>query len=1171
MSPRNNSSEDVRSGLVEALVLDLIGPSKNHALENEVLPQSPSRWYLTGFLVPLEAKEEEKVDDTSGQEVLDSLGSTGTDDETAPDPPSAKRALFSSSMGLSLLVPDQARLLEVTALWGDYTRSPRPDTQQGSDTESSGDPDAERGTEESAGIQEPKGGYRRGKEAVTWRREQREGSVTIPVGECIEHPNEFDVPGSGGMKVVVTVRPASSAAIPVECVPRGTKAVSVFLVNRRPPAEAELKDESFAFQAELQVKGDAPFLARPNLQGLYSDEWDERLADLHYRHAAEYAVGHGVSTRAAMDGGECREVRTRWIPSAEVERVESAPIAGIELGMEALAAMPDSDSMCKSLTPMVSEYEAWLKAQRGKLTGLSKERLEAANELLGRAQFAASRIQAGIDLLADPAVSEAFCVANRAMAMAGRRRTAIFLGKDPKDVDPPAWRPFQLAFLLMNLRGIVDPLHVERDIVDLLFFPTGGGKTEAYLGLSAFTLVYRRLTNPGIDSAGVSILMRYTLRLLTLDQLGRAAALICALELERKRDPQKLGEWPFEIGLWVGMAATPNRMGRKGDNDPNTARTKTLKFQVDSSLPAPIPLENCPWCGQKFAPNSFELKPSADAPEDLRVVCVNRTCDFRGANPLPILAVDEPIYRRLPSFLIATVDKFASLPWTGQVGTLFGKVQRYDSKGFYGSCDGGKGNRLPAPLLPPDLIIQDELHLISGPMGSMVGLYEAAIDRLCSREVKGKVIRPKIIASTATVRRAESQVRALFDRPTVEVFPPPGPNLRDSFFARTLSATESPARLYVGIAAQGRSLKVIMLRSYLALLGAAQKAYEAEGGKRNKTNPADPYMTLVGYFNSLRELGGARRIVEDEVRTRLANYKDHKRVGEATGLFANRDITYEPVELTSRIGTNKVAQAKRKLAEPFYESDRVDVAIATNMISVGLDIVRLGLMVVSGQPKTSAEYIQATSRVGRDPNRPGLIVTLLNIHKPRDRSHYERFTSYHASFYRAVEATSVTPYSPRALDRGLAGAFVGLVRHADPLLTPALGATTIERERAQASTLGIELALRAQRHADPKLLPPSEGAALASSVKARSEDLLDAWCSLAKEMNDVGHQLQYQKQEAGGAAALMHDFLSPDLVSLDARYHKFKATRSMRDVEPDVNLWVKTLDRGETPLPEEEP
>ena len=500
------------------------------------------------------------------------------------------------------------------------------------------------------------------------------------------------------------------------------------------------------------------------------------------------------------------------------------------------------------------------------------------------------------------------------------------------------------------------------------------------------------------------------------------------------------------------------------------------------------------------------------------------------------------------------------MPWTGEVGGFFGKAERHDKQGFYGPCDPGRGTPLPAGgLPPPDLVIQDELHLISGPLGTMVGLYETALDELCSREVGGLKIRPKIIASTATVRRAESQIRALFNRRMVDIFPPPGPDRRDSFFAETHSSERSSARLYVGIAAQGRSPKAMMLKTYLALLGAAQKAY---GPKKDPA--ADPYMTLLGYFNSLRELGGARRLIEDEVGNRLLGYSARKREGAAEGSFADRKIGTDVVELTSRVHTGQVADAKRKLELRFSEKDHVDVAIATNMISVGLDIVRLGLMVVYGQPKTSAEYIQATSRVGRDHERPGLVVTLLNIHKARDRSHYERFAPYHAAFYGSVEATSVTPFSPRALDRGLAGTLVALARHGHVPLTPPKGAGAILDESGRLDFVVKTLADRAESHAN---LTPEEAKELRLRVRDRAKNLLDEWVRIAKDLRNDGVELQYQL-EAGAAQRLLHEFLSPDLNSRHPRYKKFRANRSLRDVEPTVDLSLRLMDG--TVLDEEE-
>ncbi|MEO0373171.1 MAG: helicase-related protein [Cyanobacteria bacterium P01_A01_bin.17] len=529
-------------------------------------------------------------------------------------------------------------------------------------------------------------------------------------------------------------------------------------------------------------------------------------------------------------------------------------------------------------------------------------------------------------------------------------------------------------------------------------------------------------------------------------------------------------------------------------------------------------------------------------------------CVFRRDQALPILAVDEPIYRRLPCFIIATVDKFANLPWVGETGALFGQVTHFDSDGFYGPAGQGQGQRLVDRLPPPDLIIQDELHLISGPLGTMVGLYETAIDALASCDRNGKPLKPKIVASTATVRRATSQIRALFGRERVEVFPPPGPDRRDSFFSQTVPVTERNGRTYVGVAAQGRSLKVVLLRTYLALMAAAQKAWVDCGGDKNPKNPADPYMTLLGYFNSLRELGGSRRIVEDEVKARLENYSNRKRENEPEGLFCDRTISYEPVELTSRVSTSKVAAAKGRISQTFNPKDKVDVVLATNMISVGLDISRLGLMVVLGQPKTAAEYIQTTSRVGRDDQRPGLVVTLLNVHRPRDRSHYERFQAWHNTFYRAVEATSVTPFSPRALDRGLAGVTVALSRLGLDKMTAPLRAGEILQHRQELDFVVDTLAHRAEMH--DKNLDAIAAEELRQKLRNRVQDLLDSWNHIAADKDGL---LQYQ-QETGKAPPLLFDPLDPELDNQPKIARKFKAQRSLRDVEPTVNLWIKTLD-----------
>ena len=785
---------------------------------------------------------------------------------------------------------------------------------------------------------------------------------------------------------------------------------------------------------------------------------------------------------------------------------------------------------------------------------------ETAEELLRQAVLAADRIAAGIQTLKqDEDALDAFRVANRAVASALRQRLPDQFEEEGARPDRPQWRTFQLAFILLNLAGIANPNDSHRETVDLLFFPTGGGKTEAYLGLAALAMVLRRLRHPqanGKAGAGVSVVMRYTLRLLTLDQLSRAAGLVCALELEREQNVPRYGEWPFEIGLWVGKAATPNVMGRRGENRSDSARAKTRQFKSNPrARPAPIPLENCPWCAEPFAPESFTLLPNDDKPTELRVVCANFECAFSGERPLPVLGVDEPIYQRLPAFLIATVDKFASLPWEAKTGKLLGGADRHDSRGFYGAAESAAiGTKLPKPLPPPDLVIQDELHLISGPLGTMVGLYETTIDALCIRALgEEKKARPKIVASTATARQAQSQVQALFARPETRIFPPPGVQRTDSFFARTVPEDDE-ARLYLGITATGRSPKVLMRRVWLALMAAAQKAYRDAGNKK-EANPADPYMTVLGYFNSLRELGGARRILEEEVRNTVQHYGERKRIGEKRGLFRDRRRLSEVLELTSRVSTDQVAAARRRLESAFHEDRHVDWAIATNMISVGLDIQRLGLMLVLGQPKSHAEYIQATSRVGRDPQRPGLVATLLNMHKPRDRSHYERFRHYHETFYRSVEVGSVTPFSARALDRGFAGALVGLSRHLEGQLTPAEGAGRINE--AAADLEGRLLAVFGERINAQQFENEAERDDRRRSVEKRVRELLRAWQAIVEDYHEAGVQVKYQQHEMRQRRPLLREMLDTQFES--EQHRLFRANRSLRDVEPEVHLHLREL------------
>lgn len=1148
------TSAEVRTDLIQALRLDLVGPGADLGQPDETLETHPSRWYLTGFLAPLGADLSQRSDEEAPEDMEEVSERQGLDDDAITDRTAAKARPFPSSMGLSFLVGPETKTLKILVRWGDY------------------EPSQERGN--------------------FWKRTPREATLLLQVPtENTDSPVETDIPGSKGLKLSLSTRRLRTEFLPKDHpYAEGTRSVSLFIVNRRNPEKLESqKDKAFAFQVELAVGSEEGFVPRRDLAGLRSQEVDDCIADLQYRDEFEFAVGHGVSAEATEAEGGCSQIQTTWIPVAAVERVEPSKLDGkAELRMEALAELRDSQAAQLMLGGLVTHYRAWIQAQAQVVPKTCKSRAETAALLIDRANQAANRIERGIQALADPLVLDAFRAANRAMALYARRRSTLGFEQKPKTPElatltkEPVWRPFQLAFILLNLAGIANPIPKngepsDREIVDLLFFPTGGGKTEAYLGLAAFTLLLRRLRHEGLAGAGVSVIMRYTLRLLTLDQLSRASSVICAMELERQKNPSKWGTWPFEIGLWVGQGATPNTLGGKGKKKEYTALYKLEQYKARSGkAQSPIPLEVCPWCGTPFKPSSFLMYPNQDAPVDLRISCCHSGCEFSGNNRLPVVAVDEPIYRRLPCFLIATVDKFAAMPWTGEVAKFFGRAQTVvgDGKriedGFYSQTDVPDGKLLPGQplpggqLAPPELIIQDELHLISGPLGTMVGLYETALEELCCQTLEGKQVRPKIVASTATVRRSQAQIQALFARTAVQVFPPMGPNRRDSFFAETVKAEVSPARLYVGVAAQGRNPKSILLRTYLTLLGAGEKAYLTCEAQGLIPNPADPYMTLVGYFNSLRELGGARRIIEDEVTSRLRKYGDRRRVGEkrVQGLFANREISFDVLELTSRESTSRVAEAKKRLDETFRRSEKkseskgVDVAIATNMISVGLDIPRLGMMVVFGQPKTTSEYIQASSRVGREKEKPGLVITLLNLNRPRDRSHYERFEYYHRTFYRSVEATSVTPFSPRALDRGLAGTVVAMARMGEPEMTPPLGASLVTSKRSRLEWVVEALRQRVEKHAN-KVIPNDGTEPQADTVAHRVSDLLDSWSDIALDLQKVsGTRLQYQVERPGQAQRLLYEFLNPEVKSKSLRVKKFRANRSLRDVEPNVKLWM---------------
>lgn len=1083
--PKSSAKRSARSRIVSGLRRELMGPTD----PNEVLKEYPTTRYIAGKLAPSRINEHDMDAEISEFE-NDSLASGIEDDEAGEESATPPLIIgFSpSSMGLSFLVESNIEMLSVHVEWGDYRRI------KGDDS------------------------------GTIWQRYPKAATVSGISLKKLGTLPAISISPLATNPAGVTVTGADEPEITIEGVVHsfaGYHAVSLFLVNRRSKGQQgdRTKDERWIFQPEVHVRaedGEPVFVAKDFGAGAHEVERDSdsALNNLLYRHAREFATGHGVAVdwdEPVGDGSRTTGIRTEFMPRFEVPILiaPSEETGQAVLDMKDLSEIATSQKLVKMLEPMVKAYENWieteivLESQQKQISG-NAQLAESAKANLENCRTCAKRMRKGLELLEkDPLVFQSFQFANRAMwdqrihsIWASHNRKRGLVEGSPADFDVPrnrTWRPFQMGFILLNVEGLVSDESVDRRTVDLLWFPTGGGKTEAYLGLSAFVMGLRRLRGEqhGLDaSAGVSIIMRYTLRLLTVQQFQRAAALVAACESARRKD-QKWGAEPFRIGLWVGRGTTPNSF-------PDSL--KALEDINEGKKPregSPVQLVSCPRCGtilvtEKGVPESQTYIADNDRKRTL-ICCRNPECEFTHRNSngegLPVVVVDSEIYRMRPTIIIATVDKFARMPFKGETQALFGFRDRYSPT--FGHLTQAHGDTVEGRkvkdaqsrgrLLPPELIIQDELHLISGPLGTLVGLYETAVDYLTGINVGNTLIVSKVIASTATIKRARQQVGQLYGR-EIEIFPPSALSAKDSFFAKELTIDDhdddTAGRLYLGINAPGSSTKTLLVRVYAALLSLAQAEIDSD------PKSGDPYGTLVGYFNSLRALGGAKRLVEDDVAVRL------RYLNQQQGLPLRKNLVGE--ELTSRLDSWKIPGLLKKLdfEYPRGKSDwPVDTLLATNMISVGVDIDRLGVMAVTGQPKSSAEYIQATSRVGR--KHPGLVVTMYNWMGARDLSHYERFHSYHAALYRFVEAISVTPFSSRALDRGLRAIFVAMARLAWAGMAREPEAQNFDGTESQVASLIDYIVERAQQ------LVGSRDAEL---VRRRLLSHKDEWSMLAQDL-----------------------------------------------------------------------
>lgn len=819
--------------------------------------------------------------------------------------------------------------------------------------------------------------------------------------------------GTGDLEIELRVYPRID--------PTGHVLTTVTIMNRSQAGRGI--DTACLFQVTLAVAVHqaggprAAILPYPTPPMSQLDDEEQSLALL-YRKTRAFAVGHGCAADwdTAPELEAATSVRGEVLPVIETPsitpNIRDADGREISVSMKALA---DAADVSVIAGPVIDGYEAWIASQSTSIVDLPADMVDTATRHLQLCRSALGRMREGLALLrTDATCARAFQLANEAMLLQQLRSVPdvrLITGSQqgvggyvfdraypPVDREAVrqgrgAWRPFQLAFMLMCLRSVATPSAADRELVELIWFPTGGGKTEAYLGLSAFSMFLRRLRDP--EDTGVDVLMRYTLRLLTAQQFQRASTLICAMEHLRTEEA-RLGPRSFTIGIWLGGSTTPNT----GSDAQIKLRQLNKKLDAEN----PFLIIKCPWCSAQIGPVR-KVKSVVGYKErggSVAFRCSDSNCEFKTG--LPIFVVDEDLYRAPPSLLIGTVDKFAMLAWRPEARALFGI-----------DMDGSRRKS------PPNLIIQDELHLISGPLGTMIGLYEMVIEELSTDRRHGNAKVPKIVTSTATARRFKEQTRALFARDRAELFPPPGIDISDSYFAqfaRDQDGSVARGRVYVGIHATNHNS---LITTQVQVMGASLQAVRAL-----PLDSRDAWWTNMVFFNTLRDLGTSLSLIQSNIPMYLKAIRN--RMGIPTG-----DVRYidRVLELTSRLRNDEVPDVMSQLERPLRDGtmDAVDICLASNIIEVGIDIDRLSLMTVVGQPKSTSQYIQVTGRIGRRWwERPGLVLTLLNPSRPRDRSHYEQFRAYHERLYAQVEPTTVTPFSPPAVERALHAALAAFVR-----------------------------------------------------------------------------------------------------------------------------------------------
>ena len=1088
-----NSDMTARDKLLERLEQLLVGPglgvpNETGSHENEIIQGRLGLAYMLGMLYPQKVREDSAL---GGDE---DTAQTDDGDGKLDDPLSMSTALLPASMGISFCLDDGAKF-EVVVSAAHYVKNEECENEE-------------------------------------WiRRPITPEKYVFSTDKLMKNETIW-----GGV--------AELSVLPRQIADRKwlvTTSVSNVVQMEKSNSKNTL------FQVKLQVYSKkCKFREYPT--GMYEPTSDEdRELYLNYHGTKTYAVGHGVSSDWTLDKkGECISVRTQPIPKSHVRQPVFDRLE-VVVGNEKLI-FEDTDlftiadlstervvrgPLIERLRSFVAFYEKWIDGQRH--IALPDGFVDDSKRILARCKKSADRMYEGVSLLEkNDLVFRTFQLANMSILMSmchqlringlfpdsnqpgpyelGKADTSTLEYLENRNVK---WRPFQLAFMLQLIPSLWSEDHIDRDIVDVVWFATGGGKTEAYQFASAFELIRRRLIY-GERGNGVGVINRYTYRFLTSDQFVRTAGMICALELLRRKlkekDDLSLGKSTFSVGLFAGRNVCPNRFNSNDDG------AHQLRNQLeDAQRPRsenPFPIESCPSCGTLLVPELARKHHdgttdrsfygfNSDSTSFL-TSCPDENCEFH--NEIPVYFVDEQIYANTPSFLLGTIDKFAMIPWDEKGGRIFG---------------------VGTNTKPPTLILQDELHLISGPLGTLAGIYEAAFETLIQSVT---VTPPKVIAATATIRNARTQCKRLYGRKGI-VFPSPGLKAEDSFFSRVDIENDHRSRLYVGVMGQGMRSTVAVSWTIAAIL---QSVYELKLDRELSEKELDNYWTLIAYHNSRRELGRISNATRDEIPERVK-------------VYASSEDTERPrfrvMELTAQSDT-PIATARNELSARHHDdSPSFDIVPCTSVISVGIDIDRLGLMLVNGQPKLTAEYIQATSRIGRG-EVPGVVIACYSPSKSRDRSHYESFRDFHDRFYSYVEPTSVTPGSLPAIERALHAALITVVRHGSSL-SKNKDAANFGRDRGETTDLIKKLSSRLKKAYDS-----TDEVDIRNRIETTLEGLCEQWYDWAATHKDLAYRARPKE-------------LSPVLMTRfgDRKYRNlgWHTLQSMRHVDPEITLQVADI------------